>query len=331
MDTSTKIIVVTGATGNQGCSVTKTFLSLPDWHVRALTRSPTSEKAEALKALGAEIVQADLMDTESLKRAFSGAHAIFVNTDFWLPYRQALDEGRDEGSSSRHGLNVELQHGKNAADVAAGVPTLERFVYSALGPMKKASAGKYPHSHHWDSKAAIVDYIQTECPKLALKTSYIYMGAYSTNDFLLPQRDVTTGRYTVTLPAPITSQWPIINPVTSTGPFVRALVEDEAPQTSLLAYDSLLTMNECIGTWSDVTGKESSFLQMDRMEMSQKMGIPLEILDGPGFIGEFGFMGGVENYIEPHQLQTKVATPSYAEFLRARELGELLGSKGPRV
>ena len=49
MGSSTKTIVVVGATGNQGCSVTKTFLSLPHWHVRALTRSPTSEKAESLK------------------------------------------------------------------------------------------------------------------------------------------------------------------------------------------------------------------------------------------------------------------------------------------
>lgn len=331
MGSSTKTIVIVGATGNQGGSVAKTFLSLPHWHVRALTRSPTSEKAESLKALGAEVVQADLMDTASLKRAFAGAHAIFVNTDFWHPYRQALEEGKDRDTSSRHGLEVELQHGKNAADAAEGVPTLERFVYSALGPMKKVSAGKYPHSHHWDGKAAIVDYIQAECPKLAAKTSYIYMGTYITNAFLLPQRDAATGQYTMTLPAPSSSQWPIVNPATSAGLFVRALVEEEGPQTKLLAYDSFLTMDECIRTWSDVTGKEASFVQMERMEMSKKTGVPLEVLDGPGFIGEFGFMGGIDNYIEPHQLKTKVATPSYADFLRSRKLEDLLGSEGPQV
>lgn len=331
MGSSTKTIVVVGATGNQGCSVTKTFLSSPHWHVRALTRSPSSEKAESLKALGAEVVQADMMDTQSLKRAFAGAHAIFLNTDFWLPYRQALNEGKDGDASSRHGFEVELQHGKNVAAVAEAVPTLERLVYSALGPMKKASAGKYPNSHHWDSKAAIVDYIETECPQLAPKTSYIYMGAYSTNAFLLPQRDAATGQYAVTLPAPASSRWPIVNPETSTGPFVRALVEEEEPQTKLLAYDSLLTMDECVKAWSDVTGKESSFVQMERVEMSKKTGIPLEILDGPSFIGEFGYMGGIENYIEPHQLKTKVATPSYAEFVGTRNMEDLLGSKGPRV
>lgn len=75
---SKKTIAIVGATGTQGQSVANTFLSLPNWHVRGLTRNTASEKAKALEKAGAEVVAADLNDIESLRRAFAGAHAIFV-------------------------------------------------------------------------------------------------------------------------------------------------------------------------------------------------------------------------------------------------------------
>lgn len=78
-----KIIVVIGATGNQGSSVANTFLGLPEWHVRALTRNPSSDASELLAAKGAEVVQGDLAEPSSLAKAFENANAIFLNTDFW--------------------------------------------------------------------------------------------------------------------------------------------------------------------------------------------------------------------------------------------------------
>ena len=41
---------------------------------RALTRDAKSETAKALSKAGAEVVEANVDDVESLKRAFSGAH-----------------------------------------------------------------------------------------------------------------------------------------------------------------------------------------------------------------------------------------------------------------
>ena len=51
--------------------------------MRALTRNPDSDKAKEVEGLGAEIVQADLDDPESLDRAFSGAYGVFLVTNFW--------------------------------------------------------------------------------------------------------------------------------------------------------------------------------------------------------------------------------------------------------
>jgi uncharacterized protein YbjT (DUF2867 family) len=325
MTTPTKTIAVIGATGNQGSSVVKTFVQLPGWHVRAITRSPSSEKAQALEALGAEVVQADLADPASLASAFAGVHAIFVNTDFWSDYRSTGD--------SKSAYDGEVQRGKNAADAAAAVPTLERFVYSALGPMAKASGGKYVHSYHWESKAAIVEYVESaHAGGLAGKTSVVYIGAYATNAFLQPKLDPNSGAYAMVMPAPETTRFPIIDPTASTGPFVRALVVDEEPGTKLLAYDtdSYLSMGEVLALWSRATGKEARFVQMSLQAIHELTKVPLEILDGAGFLGEFPYTAGVEGVIEPGQLKNKVVTTSYEEFLKTQSMDLLLGSELPK-
>lgn len=320
-----KTIAIVGATGNQGSSVAKTFLGLPDWHVRCLTRRTTSEKAQALKALGAEIRQADLEDVDSLIEAFKDVHSIFVNTDFWLPYQAALGEGRDRDTSSTIGHNTELRHARNAAIAASKTPTLERYIYSALGPMKAASGGKYSCCYHWDSKAAAVNFVETEMPELAKKASYIYIGAYSSNAFLFPQRNKVTGEYCLTLPAPKETKFPITDAEKSTGPFVRALVEDEPAGTKLLAYDSNLTIAEAIDVWSEATGKKSDFVQMCLDDMHEATGLPYEVLQGPAFLGEYEYTAGIEGVITPEQLKTKVTTAPWSEWLASQSKDYLLG------
>lgn len=42
----------------------------PGWKVRAVTRNPQSESAKKLAERGIEVVQADMDDEESLKKAF---------------------------------------------------------------------------------------------------------------------------------------------------------------------------------------------------------------------------------------------------------------------
>ena len=63
-----KTLVVVGVTGNQGGSVAERFLQDPQYHVRGLTRDPTSDRAQQLAGQGIEMVQATLDDVESLRR-----------------------------------------------------------------------------------------------------------------------------------------------------------------------------------------------------------------------------------------------------------------------
>lgn len=329
---ATKTIAIVGATGNQGCSVAKTFLSLPNWRVRCLVRNASSEKAKALAAQGAEVVQADLSDVDSLVRAFDGAHAIFLLTDFWGTFVSSLTSGVEHDAARKKGYETEVQNAKNAAIAASRIPTLERLVYSALGPMKKASNGKFANSYHWEAKAAAVEYIESELPELAQRTSYLYPTAYATNAFLLPQRNAETGEYVLQYPGPAESHLPIVNergPII--GQFVRALIEDEEPQTKLMAYDEDITIAQALEAWKKVTGKDARIESMSMEEMHKRTGLPYEVLDGAGFLSEYHYMTGLEGFIEPHHLKTKVESQSYEDFLRTRSSEELLESRFPKM
>lgn len=80
-----KTIAVIGATGAQGGGLARAILADPSggFRLRAITRDPAGEKAQALAALGAEVVAGDADDPASLDRAFAGAHGAYCVTNFW--------------------------------------------------------------------------------------------------------------------------------------------------------------------------------------------------------------------------------------------------------
>ncbi len=79
-----KVIAVMGATGLQGGAVVEALLKFSDqFDIRAITRTPDSEKAKALAAKGIEVVKADADDEDTMTRAFSDAYGAFLVTNFW--------------------------------------------------------------------------------------------------------------------------------------------------------------------------------------------------------------------------------------------------------
>ncbi|MEU6841855.1 NmrA family NAD(P)-binding protein [Streptomyces sp. NPDC046716] len=76
MTTDTAPVLVTGATGRQGGATARALLAAGT-PVRALVRTPSSEPARAIEALGAELVKADLADRGSLDAALDGTRAVF--------------------------------------------------------------------------------------------------------------------------------------------------------------------------------------------------------------------------------------------------------------
>ncbi|MFE9424906.1 NmrA family NAD(P)-binding protein [Kitasatospora sp. NPDC006697] len=120
-------VAVTGATGAQGGAATRALLAAGR-PVRALTRTPGSPAADALRALGAEVVRADFEDPGSLRSALTGAGALFAmstpfGTGFAAETRQGialLDAARAAGSVA----HVVLSSAANA-DRGTGIPHFE--------------------------------------------------------------------------------------------------------------------------------------------------------------------------------------------------------------
>jgi len=156
----------------QGGSVVRALAkSLDRYSIRGLTRNVSSPKAEALKGLGIQVHQADVDDPESLRRAFEGANAIFAMTDFWQHMSAAKEE----------------EQGKRIMDIAADLPDLEQIIWASLPDAKTISNGKYPHVYHWQSKAAVTDYIRTEKRALWKKTTVVLFPNYFENCLTQPR------------------------------------------------------------------------------------------------------------------------------------------------
>lgn len=186
MSSEKPILVVLGATGNQGGSVISYFLSLSPspYAIRAVTRDTSSTKAIALASQGVEVVAGDFNDPKSLDAAFIGAYVIFSVTDFLQSmmnpslHEKAATAGIATGFYVR---DYEALQNRNIIDAAAKVSTLERFIYSSLPYANKLSGGKYEHVYYYDSKAAAEEYGKATYPKLWEKTSVFYAGFYLEN------------------------------------------------------------------------------------------------------------------------------------------------------
>ena len=118
------LILVMGATGNQGQAVARELLGRGH-RVRATTRRPDGEPARALAALGAEIVQVDFADSASLERAMAGAWGAFAVQNTW-----------------EAGVQGEEDQGKRVAEIARK-QGVSHFVYTSVGSAQRATG--IPH------------------------------------------------------------------------------------------------------------------------------------------------------------------------------------------
>jgi uncharacterized protein YbjT (DUF2867 family) len=109
-----KTVVITGATGKQGGAVARS-LAGQGFQIKAMTRKPQGDAARALVQLGAQIVQGDLDDAESLKRVLEGAWGAFAVQNTW-----------------EAGVEREEEQGKRFARIARE-QGVQHFVYSSVG------------------------------------------------------------------------------------------------------------------------------------------------------------------------------------------------------
>lgn len=129
-------ILVTGATGQQGGSLTRLLLQKKH-KVYALTRNTQSPAAQDLRNRGANIMKGDLDDSDSLKRAVKDVESVFLM-----------------GTPFDDGTEGETRRGKLMADIAKE-NNIEHLVYSSV-----ANADKNTGIPHFESKYKVEQHIK---------------------------------------------------------------------------------------------------------------------------------------------------------------------------
>ena len=187
-----KIIAVMGSTGSQGGGLVRAIQSDPSggFKARAITRDPNSDKAKALKDLGAEVVGADIDDEASLKKAFAGAYGAYCVTFFWAHFSPEKEQ----------------QGARNMAN-AAKAAGIQHLIWSTLEDTRKwvpLTDNRMPTLQekykvpHFDAKGEI-DHVFTDAgvPTTFLLTSFYWDNMYM---FGMGPAKGQDGNYSITFP-----------------------------------------------------------------------------------------------------------------------------------
>ncbi len=129
-------VLVTGATGKQGGSVTRALLKRGH-RVRALTRNVASVSALSLAAQGVEVATGDFADAESLVRAARGVDTVF-----------AMGTPFEVGAAKEQADGIALANAVKKAGVG-------HLIYSSVG-----GAHQNTGIPHFDSKYAVEEHIR---------------------------------------------------------------------------------------------------------------------------------------------------------------------------
>ncbi|KAF7179597.1 hypothetical protein CNMCM7691_008645 [Aspergillus felis] len=152
MTSSTPLITVFGATGNQGGAVARSLLKTPSFKVRALTRNPSSAASQALASQGAQIHQANGFSSESMVEAFRGSWGAFVNIN-------SDDKAFKPDGPTEFGM------GKTIVDAAAEAG-IRHFIFSTGPDCYKLTGGKIKMNaadmkHKVEQYASTIDRFET--------------------------------------------------------------------------------------------------------------------------------------------------------------------------
>src|ERR1051325_7160527 len=130
-------ILVTGATGQQGGSLTRLLLQ-KKYKLYALTRNTQSSAAQDLRNRGAKIVKGDLDDSDSLKRVVKNVESVFLM-----------------GTPFEDGTEGEIRRGKLMADIAKE-NSIEHLVYISI-----VNADKNTRIPRFESKYKVEQHLKT--------------------------------------------------------------------------------------------------------------------------------------------------------------------------
>ncbi|KAG0300874.1 hypothetical protein BGZ98_008798 [Dissophora globulifera] len=244
-----KLLVVFGATGQQGGSVINYVVNDPElskiYRVRGVTRDPSAANAQALLQKGVEVAKGDVDDHESLKQALQGAHTVFIVT---VTVYDAFLRPR------------ELAQGKAIADaaVAAGAQYL---IFSTLPNVTDITKGVYSNVPSFDVKAEIEEYIRA----LPIKSAFFAPGTFMQNYItMMGPQPAGDGTYSIAAVVSPTVKFPLVEISEDTGKYIGAILAepDKYEGKVFSAATRFYTYDEIAQALSKATGKTVKYHQL---------------------------------------------------------------------
>jgi uncharacterized protein YbjT (DUF2867 family) len=283
MAMDTRVILVTGATGQQGGAVVRELLGRKHT-VRAMTRKPDSDAAAALARLGAEVVKGDLNDAESLRRALQGAWGVFAVQNTW-----------------EAGVEGEEAQGKRMAELArrAGV---QHYVYSSVG-----SAHRKTGIPHFDNKWRIEETVRG----LAFPSHVILRPVFFMDNFLSAwfKPGIDQGKLMIALKPTTVLQMIAVRDIGKYGLLAFERAEDLNRKEIDLAGDAH-TIPQAAQILSNAAGRTITFQPVPIEQVrkgSEDSAIMLEWFDRVGYSADIS--GNVKRYgIKPTTLAAWAAS-----------------------
>jgi uncharacterized protein YbjT (DUF2867 family) len=164
-------VLVLGATGTHGGAVAHGLLA-SQFAVHALVRDPNTARAQALAEAGAKLVPGDLLDEDSLVRAFGEVAAVYAVT---TPFE--------------HGAEDERRQGESIVNAASKVG-LAWLILASVAASERAPVP------HFRSKARIEKQLSdTTLPWTVIAPSYFYENVLSSRE------SIRAGELPIALPA----------------------------------------------------------------------------------------------------------------------------------
>lgn len=298
-----KLLVIFGVTGQQGGSVAKYVINDPElssiYKVRGITRDSSKPSAKSLMQEGVELVNADMADKESIKRALKGADTVFAMTS--ATYELVSKQERTQG--------------KRLVD-AAVEENVKYFIWSTLPHVEKISEGKILGVLHFDEKAEVEEYLRSKPIKSAFYAPAMFMQNFNADFGPRPLGDGTYGIFNILNPD---RKVPLLDIVGDTGKFVGAILAnpDRYEGKVISSAANLYSMNEVAQTISKVTGKTVNYNQVT--EKDYRGFLPPEAADD--LVGMFkhindnGYFGpGMKDLVDSGIKQARGHVTSLEEY-----------------
>ena len=300
-----KVLVVFGATGQQGNSVVsyvKERMS-DKFKIRAITRDPSKPEAKALQESGVEVVKADLNDKQSIKQAFKGADTIFAMT--------ALSFG---GQS-------ELEQGKIIADSAVE-EKVPNIIWSTLPSANEISNGEFTHVVHFDEKAEVEKYIRS----LPINSSFFSPGCFMQNFLgMLKPQPVGDGKYSMFNVMKPDSEFPFFD-TEDTGKFVGVFLNEPEKfhGKTLNAASDLYSFETVAKIIGQDTGKNVTYQQIPANTFREQIPDPIaeEMTEMFQFVDKYNLYGPqTREKVEWGKQQISERPSTLEEFFKRNPLG----------